>query len=248
MVYCFVYVSIGRSVCSKESSPFMLMIRDDIEKEDAFQGLCAIVRANPSRALSSLVLMCKAIVNWHHIKIGNKEQRATQHNDLCQVLHGYKQVGKSHYLLLEGGLTYDAIRESLAKSTVSLRDGDVELLEFLKLTCFKKVNHVNYLFPLQFTGEAHFCSHIFNKYHRGGRNIRRSFKYVKGISNIMVFYNDGRLISFKDWRTKIYAINFHKLLGALCISQRLKNQESTSYLEICGRLKNGFACIYYFEI
>ncbi|KAF2322678.1 hypothetical protein GH714_028450 [Hevea brasiliensis] len=33
-------------------------IRDDIEKEDAFRGLCAMARANPSGALSSLVFMC----------------------------------------------------------------------------------------------------------------------------------------------------------------------------------------------
>ncbi|KAI8027438.1 Transportin-1 [Camellia lanceoleosa] len=41
------------------------MIRDDIEKEDAFRGLCAMVRANASGALSSLVFMCKAIASWH---------------------------------------------------------------------------------------------------------------------------------------------------------------------------------------
>ena len=68
-------------------------IRDDIEKEDAFRGLCAMVcqyflnefivwkyqqlkccmgflkccqvKANPSGALSSLVFMCKAIASWH---------------------------------------------------------------------------------------------------------------------------------------------------------------------------------------
>jgi transportin-1 len=68
-------------------------IRDDIEKEDAFRGLCAMVyicflmnlflkisvmkivawgslkccqvKANPSGALGSLVFMCKAIASWH---------------------------------------------------------------------------------------------------------------------------------------------------------------------------------------
>lgn len=66
-------------------------IRDDIEKEDAFRGLCAMVcthssykicdmwtaqviwafpfcfqvRANPSGGLSSLIYMCKAIASWH---------------------------------------------------------------------------------------------------------------------------------------------------------------------------------------
>ncbi|KHF99699.1 Transportin-1 [Gossypium arboreum] len=62
------------------------MIRDDIEKEDAFRGLCAMVRANPSGALSSLVFMCKAIASWHEIR------SEELHNEVCQVLHGYKQM------------------------------------------------------------------------------------------------------------------------------------------------------------
>ncbi|KAK6912250.1 Importin-beta, N-terminal domain [Dillenia turbinata] len=62
------------------------MIRDDIEKEDAFRGLCAMVRANPSGALSSLVFMCKAIASWHEIRSEDL------HNEVCQVLHGYKQM------------------------------------------------------------------------------------------------------------------------------------------------------------
>ncbi|XP_065865576.1 transportin-1-like [Euphorbia lathyris] len=61
-------------------------IRDDIEKEDAFRGLCAMVRANPSGALSSLVFMCKAIASWHEIR------SEELHNEVCQVLHGYKQM------------------------------------------------------------------------------------------------------------------------------------------------------------
>ncbi|CBI18918.3 hypothetical protein VitviT2T_026981 [Vitis vinifera] len=61
-------------------------IRDDIEKEDAFRGLCATVRANPSGALSSLVHMCKAIASWHHIRSEDL------HNDICQVLKGFKQM------------------------------------------------------------------------------------------------------------------------------------------------------------
>ncbi|KAI8012095.1 Transportin-1 [Camellia lanceoleosa] len=62
-----------------------LWICDDIEK-DAFRGLCAMVRANPSRASSSLVFMYKAIASWHEIR------SEKLHNEVCQVLHGYKQV------------------------------------------------------------------------------------------------------------------------------------------------------------
>lgn len=62
------------------------MIHDDVEKEDAFRGLCAMVRANPSGALSSLVFLCKAIASWHEIR------SEELHNEVCQVLHGYKQM------------------------------------------------------------------------------------------------------------------------------------------------------------
>ncbi|KAH9321782.1 hypothetical protein KI387_016421, partial [Taxus chinensis] len=60
-------------------------IRDDVEKEDAFRGLCAMVRANPSGALSSFVHMCQAIASWHEIRSEDL------HTEICHVLHGYKQ-------------------------------------------------------------------------------------------------------------------------------------------------------------
>lgn len=92
-------ITLGRLawVCPELVSPHMehfmqswclslSMIRDDIEKEDAFRGLCAMVRANPSGALSSLPFMCKAIASWHVIM--SEELR----NEVCQVLLGYKQM------------------------------------------------------------------------------------------------------------------------------------------------------------
>ncbi|PIA56714.1 hypothetical protein AQUCO_00700814v1 [Aquilegia coerulea] len=92
-------ITLGRLawVCPELVSPHMehfmqswcialSMIRDDIEKEDAFRGLCAMVRANPSGALSSLVYMCKAIASWHEIRSEDL------HNEVCQVLLGYKQM------------------------------------------------------------------------------------------------------------------------------------------------------------
>ncbi|XP_061337439.1 transportin-1 isoform X2 [Gastrolobium bilobum] len=92
-------ITLGRLawVCPELVSPHMehfmqswcaalSMIRDDVEKEDAFRGLCAMVKTNPSGALSSLVYMCKAIASWHEIKSEDL------HNEVCQVLHGYKQM------------------------------------------------------------------------------------------------------------------------------------------------------------
>ncbi|XP_020966627.1 transportin-1 isoform X3 [Arachis ipaensis] len=92
-------ITLGRLawVCPELVSPHMehfmqpwctalSMIRDDVEKEDAFRGLCAMVKANPSGALSSLVNMCTAIASWHEIRSEDL------HNEVCQVLHGYKQM------------------------------------------------------------------------------------------------------------------------------------------------------------
>ncbi|KAH7437693.1 hypothetical protein KP509_05G084400 [Ceratopteris richardii] len=56
-------------------------IRDDIEKEDAFQGLCA-----PTGALGSFATMCEAIGSWHEIRSTDLQ------NEIYQVLHGYKQM------------------------------------------------------------------------------------------------------------------------------------------------------------
>ncbi|KAL2543499.1 Transportin-1 [Forsythia ovata] len=95
-------ITLGRIawVCPELVSPHMehfmqswclalSMIRDDIEKEDAFRGLCAMVRANPSGALNSLVFMCKAIASWNEIRSEDL------HNEVCQVLRGYKQMLKN---------------------------------------------------------------------------------------------------------------------------------------------------------
>ncbi|KAJ4715946.1 transportin 1 [Melia azedarach] len=92
-------ITLGRLawVCPELVSPHMehfmqswclalAMIRDDTEKEDAFRGLCAMVKANPSGALNSLNFMCRAIASWHEIRSEDL------HNEVCQVLHGYKQM------------------------------------------------------------------------------------------------------------------------------------------------------------
>ncbi|KAG7010837.1 Transportin-1, partial [Cucurbita argyrosperma subsp. argyrosperma] len=92
-------ITLGRIawVCPQLVSPHMehfmqpwctalSMIRDDVEKEDAFRGLCALAKSNPSGALSSLAFMCKAITSWHEIRSQDL------HNEVCQVLQGYKQM------------------------------------------------------------------------------------------------------------------------------------------------------------
>ncbi|EPS73595.1 hypothetical protein M569_01158, partial [Genlisea aurea] len=92
-------ITLGRLawVCPELVSPHMehfmrpwcealSFIRDDIEKEDAFKGLCAMVREKPTGALNSLVFMCKAIASWHEIRNGDLN------NEIMIVLQGYKRM------------------------------------------------------------------------------------------------------------------------------------------------------------
>ncbi|KAJ3681527.1 hypothetical protein LUZ60_016016 [Juncus effusus] len=92
-------ITLGRLgwVCPDVVSPhmdhFMLpwcnalcMIRDDFEKEDAFRGLCAMVRANPQVATNSLPHICRAFASWHEIRSEDL------HTEVCQVLTAYKQM------------------------------------------------------------------------------------------------------------------------------------------------------------
>ncbi|XP_011024137.1 PREDICTED: 7-methylguanosine phosphate-specific 5'-nucleotidase A [Populus euphratica] len=91
--------------------------------------------------------------------------------------------GKTHNLLIEGGLTYDAIKESVASSAIAFRDGVVELFEFLEERDIPVL-----IFS---AGLADIIEEVLRQ------KVHRSFKNVKIVSNRMVFDNDGRLISFK---------------------------------------------------
>lgn len=42
--------------------------------------------------------------------------------------------GKTHALLIEGGLTYDAIKQSVANASIAFREGVAELFEFLEVS------------------------------------------------------------------------------------------------------------------
>ncbi|CAK7325174.1 unnamed protein product [Dovyalis caffra] len=102
--------------------------------------------------------------------------------------------GKTHNLLIEGGLTYDAIRESVAGSAIAFRDGVVEFFEFLEERDIPVL-----IFS---AGLADIIEEVSLQDMLSGdsvlrQKVHRSFKNVKIVSNRMVFDNDGRLISFK---------------------------------------------------
>ncbi|OEL22827.1 Transportin-1 [Dichanthelium oligosanthes] len=83
----------------------LCVIRDDFEKEDAFHGLCAMVAANPSGAVGSLAYICQACASWAEIKSEGL------HNEVCQILNGYKQVKLASLLSFAVALCDDEINK-----------------------------------------------------------------------------------------------------------------------------------------
>ncbi|KAL1101590.1 hypothetical protein V6Z11_D05G307200 [Gossypium hirsutum] len=91
--------------------------------------------------------------------------------------------GKTHGLLIEGGLTYDAIKSSVANSNIAFRDGVVELFELLEE---KDVPVLIFS-----AGLADIIEEVLRQ------KVHRYFKNIKIVSNQMVFDDSGRLVSFK---------------------------------------------------
>lgn len=105
--------------------------------------------------------------------------------------------GKTHALLIEGGLTYDAIRSSVAKATIAFREGVIELFEFLEE---KEVPVLIFS-----AGLADIIEEVLRQ------KLHRSFKNVKVVSNRMVFDQSGRLQSFKGKLIHVLNKNEHAL-------------------------------------
>ncbi|XP_059448964.1 uncharacterized protein LOC132180133 [Corylus avellana] len=91
--------------------------------------------------------------------------------------------GKTHTLLIEGGLTYDAIKQSVANARIAFREGVVELFKFLEERDIPVL-----IFS---AGLADIIEEVLRQ------KLHRSFKNVKVVSNQMVFDSDGCLVSFK---------------------------------------------------
>ncbi|XP_020087498.1 7-methylguanosine phosphate-specific 5'-nucleotidase A isoform X3 [Ananas comosus] len=104
---------------------------------------------------------------------------------------------KTHGLLIEGGLTYDAIKKSVTEATISFRDGVVELFEFLEERDIP---------VLVFSaGLADIIEEVFRQ------KLHRSFKNIKVVSNRMVFDENGRLVAFKGKTIHVLNKNEHAL-------------------------------------
>ncbi|XP_031258905.1 7-methylguanosine phosphate-specific 5'-nucleotidase A [Pistacia vera] len=91
--------------------------------------------------------------------------------------------GKTHALLVEGGLTYDAIKTSVANASIAFREGVVELFEFLEERDIP---------VLVFSaGLADIIEEVLRQ------KVHKSFKNFKIVSNRMIFNEDGCLVSFR---------------------------------------------------
>ncbi|XP_076908953.1 uncharacterized protein LOC143566050 [Bidens hawaiensis] len=90
--------------------------------------------------------------------------------------------GKTHGLLIEGGLTYEAIRNSVANAVIAFREGVVELFEFLEERDIPVL-----IFS---AGLADIIEEVLRQ------KLHRTFKNVKIVSNRMKFDQNGNLVSF----------------------------------------------------
>ncbi|KAK7343961.1 hypothetical protein VNO77_13112 [Canavalia gladiata] len=119
--------------------------------------------------------------------------------------------GKTHSLLVEGGLTYESIRQSVADSNIALREGVSELFEFLEERDIPVL-----IFS---AGLADIIEEVLRQ------KLHRSFKNVRIVSNRMVFDDDGHLVSFKGKLIHSLNKNEHALDMAAPVHEQLGDMD-----------------------
>ncbi|XP_021773462.1 7-methylguanosine phosphate-specific 5'-nucleotidase A-like [Chenopodium quinoa] len=105
--------------------------------------------------------------------------------------------GKTHGLLVEGGLTFDDIRKSVANARMAFREGVIELFQILE-----KKDVPILIFS---AGLADIIEEVLRQ------RIQRSFKNIEIVSNRMVFDNEGNLSAFKGKTIHVLNKNEHAL-------------------------------------
>ncbi|KAF8369315.1 hypothetical protein HHK36_032671 [Tetracentron sinense] len=137
---------------------------------------------------------------------------------------------KTHSLLIEGGLTYDAIEKSVANARIAFREGVIELfelLEFFHLLDFPSV--LSFLSAKGLDSELErgvpvliFSAGLADIIEEVLRQkLHRCFKNVKVISNRMVFDKDGNLVAFKGKTIHVLNKNEHALDMAAPVNDQL---------------------------
>ncbi|KAL9225014.1 hypothetical protein vseg_000986 [Gypsophila vaccaria] len=104
---------------------------------------------------------------------------------------------KTHALLVEGGLTYNDIRKSVANARVEFREGVLKLFELLE-----EKNVPVLIFS---AGLADIIEEVLRQ------RFHRSFKNIEIVSNRMVFGDSGNLLAFKGKTIHVLNKNEHAL-------------------------------------
>ncbi|KAK9912099.1 hypothetical protein M0R45_035974 [Rubus argutus] len=131
--------------------------------------------------------------------------------------------GKTHALLIEGGLTYDGIRQSVADSTIAFREGVVELFEFLEERDIPVL-----IFS---AGLADIIEEVMRQ------KVHKLFKNVKIVSNRMVFDDNGHLVSFKGKTIHSLNKNEHALDMAAPLHDRLGAVDGPTYENVSVKMR-----------
>ncbi|XP_027934965.1 7-methylguanosine phosphate-specific 5'-nucleotidase A isoform X2 [Vigna unguiculata] len=119
--------------------------------------------------------------------------------------------GKTHALLVEGGLTYESIRQSVANANIAFREGVSELFEFLEERDIPVL-----IFS---AGLADTIEEVLRQ------KLHRSFKNVRIVSNRMVFDDNGSLVSFKGKLIHSLNKNEHALDMAAPVHERFGDMD-----------------------
>ncbi|KAK4790011.1 hypothetical protein SAY86_017315 [Trapa natans] len=119
--------------------------------------------------------------------------------------------GKTHSLLIEGGLTYEAMRKSVANSKIAFREGVIELFEVLE-----KKGIPILIFS---AGLADIIEEVMRQ------KLHRSFTNIRIVSNRMVFDDDGHLVSFKGRTIHSLNKNEHALDMAAPLHDKLGDND-----------------------
>eukprot|EP01018_Ginkgo_biloba_P010753 Gb_30867 [translate_table: standard] len=132
---------------------------------------------------------------------------------------------KTHGLLVEGGLTYAAIRNSVANSVIDFREGMIQLFDILE-----KNGVPILIFSAGLADIIEEKGHIQNNVRPTveqvmRQKLNRNFKNVKVVSNRMVFDANGNLTGFRGKTIHVLNKNEHAIEMAAPIHDKLGSSD-----------------------
>eukprot|EP00252_Welwitschia_mirabilis_P021070 TRINITY_DN5297_c0_g1_i1.p1 TRINITY_DN5297_c0_g1~~TRINITY_DN5297_c0_g1_i1.p1 ORF type:complete len:345 (+),score=70.29 TRINITY_DN5297_c0_g1_i1:304-1338(+) len=118
---------------------------------------------------------------------------------------------KTHALLVEGGLTYAAIRDSVKDAVIEFRDGVIELFEILERKGVPVL-----IFS---AGLADIIEEVMRQ------KLKKKFKNIEVVSNRMVFDDHGSLKGFRGKTIHVLNKNEHALEMAGPIHEEMGSED-----------------------